>query len=635
MRQAFMLSGGFLFRVIPVAIVLAVLIMWVGADIAHAEVASDSATQSDTAAAADVALQLGASADANVALPADETAAEAGEAAAATTETPPAADAVSTTEIDAESPSAAASDQYSMEIPEEDTLSQTSGSALEAAADTAMPTAAPTLTGADAWFGSDHNGDGRTEVVVLYDLGNATTALYLFDPTDTGYAAPRRVWTSAPGAWEWQQSKMVVTDLNGDGSTEVTVLYDLGSHTSALYVFDPTPGGYAAPRRVWTSAPGAWEWQQSKPAVTDHNGDGLTEVSVLYDLGNATTGLYVFQPSGSGYAAPQRVWLSAPGSWNWWQSKVVATDRNGDNSTEITALYDLGNGVLGLYVFEPTAGGFAAPGRVWMSGPGGLELKHTKAAVVDNDADGSTELALLYNIGNHSACLWLFEPTAGGFAAPRKVWYSGAGAWDWLQSKLEVTDHMGDHSTEITVLYDLGNASTGLYVFEAILSGFSTPARTWISPPGSWDWRQSKTIGYHFKRRTFFSGIQYVDINLSQQVLRAMGYSVYEVALGYFIYTPRELFSTLTSTGGPGMETPTGRFRVYAKHVAIDMSGPGYYAPDVPYVLWFLGPYSIHGTYWHNQFGWPHSHGCVNLRTPAARWLFYRVPVGMMVVVHY
>jgi hypothetical protein len=42
----------------------------------------------------------------------------------------------------------------------------------------------------------------------------------------------------------------------------------------------------------------------------------------------------------------------------------------------------------------------------------------------------------------------------------------------------------------------------------------------------------------------------------------------------------------------------------------------------VPYVMYFYGGYSLHGTYWHNDFGRARSHGCVNLRTPAAKWLF-------------
>lgn len=64
------------------------------------------------------------------------------------------------------------------------------------------------------------------------------------------------------------------------------------------------------------------------------------------------------------------------------------------------------------------------------------------------------------------------------------------------------------------------------------------------------------------------------------------------------------------------------------------MSGPGYYLPDVPYVMYFYRGYGLHGTYWHNNFGVPMSHGCVNLRTEDAAWLFDWASVGTPVTVY-
>jgi hypothetical protein len=38
--------------------------------------------------------------------------------------------------------------------------------------------------------------------------------------------------------------------------------------------------------------------------------------------------------------------------------------------------------------------------------------------------------------------------------------------------------------------------------------------------------------------------------------------------------------------------------------------------------MYFYGGYALHGTYWHNNFGQPMSHGCVNLETGNAQKLF-------------
>ena len=95
------------------------------------------------------------------------------------------------------------------------------------------------------------------------------------------------------------------------------------------------------------------------------------------------------------------------------------------------------------------------------------------------------------------------------------------------------------------------------------------------------------------------------------------------------------VFSTLVSTGLPRTPTVIGRFRVYTKLRSTRMRGPGYDLPGVPYTMYFYKGYGIHGTYWHNNFGRPMSHGCVNMRTQDAAWLFSWASVGTPVVTHW
>ncbi len=93
--------------------------------------------------------------------------------------------------------------------------------------------------------------------------------------------------------------------------------------------------------------------------------------------------------------------------------------------------------------------------------------------------------------------------------------------------------------------------------------------------------------------------------------------------------------SFVVSTGTSAHPTVTGTYAVYVKYRYTDMSGPGYYLPDVPYTMYFYSGYGIHGTYWHSNFGTPMSHGCVNMRTSDAGWLFDFAVVGTPVIVHY
>jgi lipoprotein-anchoring transpeptidase ErfK/SrfK len=117
-------------------------------------------------------------------------------------------------------------------------------------------------------------------------------------------------------------------------------------------------------------------------------------------------------------------------------------------------------------------------------------------------------------------------------------------------------------------------------------------------------------------------GARWIDVDLTNQRLIA-----YE--------GEKPVRWVTVSTGLPRTPTVTGRFKIYVKYRSAGMSGPGYNLPGVPYVMYFYRGYGLHGTYWHNNFGHPMSHGCVNLPTPEAEWLFNWASVGTPVVVHY
>jgi lipoprotein-anchoring transpeptidase ErfK/SrfK len=94
------------------------------------------------------------------------------------------------------------------------------------------------------------------------------------------------------------------------------------------------------------------------------------------------------------------------------------------------------------------------------------------------------------------------------------------------------------------------------------------------------------------------------------------------------------VFCASISSGTRRYPTVKGRFKIYAKYRSTRMRGRGYDLPNVPWTMYFHGDYAIHGTYWHNNFGTPMSHGCVNMKTSQARRLFQWAPKGTLVVVH-
>lgn len=98
-----------------------------------------------------------------------------------------------------------------------------------------------------------------------------------------------------------------------------------------------------------------------------------------------------------------------------------------------------------------------------------------------------------------------------------------------------------------------------------------------------------------------------------------------QVMVAYQEDTP--VFATLVSTGLKDWDTNEGTFNVWSRQTNGSMSGAEgqtdfYSLENVPWVMYFDDAISLHGTYWHDGFGYRHSHGCVNLSITDAYWAF-------------
>ena len=115
------------------------------------------------------------------------------------------------------------------------------------------------------------------------------------------------------------------------------------------------------------------------------------------------------------------------------------------------------------------------------------------------------------------------------------------------------------------------------------------------------------------------TGDKHIYVDLATQTLTA--------------YQGNTVFLKTLISSGKWNKTPTGDFKIWIRLRATRMtggSGADYYnLPNVPFVMFFANAnvsqaagFSLHGTYWHNNFGHPMSHGCVNMRTVDAEKIF-------------
>ncbi len=121
------------------------------------------------------------------------------------------------------------------------------------------------------------------------------------------------------------------------------------------------------------------------------------------------------------------------------------------------------------------------------------------------------------------------------------------------------------------------------------------------------------------------TGTRWISVNLFEQTL-----TVYD--------HDRLVFATMTSTGVDHFWTRPGLFHIQKKLETETMANSAqddfYYLEDVPWTMYFDEGRALHGAYWHNGFGYPRSHGCVNLSVGDSHWLFDWASEGDLVYVY-
>lgn len=144
------------------------------------------------------------------------------------------------------------------------------------------------------------------------------------------------------------------------------------------------------------------------------------------------------------------------------------------------------------------------------------------------------------------------------------------------------------------------------------------------------EWLEGRSIGKVTPTFTPPPGVEngrWIEVNLSEQTL-----AVYD--------QNRMVFATLIASGLDPFFTRPGLFQIQEKLDSTTMSGTFtpdhsdfYYLEDVPWTMYYDHARALHGAYWRTAFGYPQSHGCVNLSLDDAHWLYNWANVGDWVYV--
>ncbi|MFE9429027.1 FG-GAP-like repeat-containing protein [Kitasatospora sp. NPDC006697] len=299
----------------------------------------------------------------------------------------------------------------------------------------------------------DFNGDGRADVAALYDYGPTDPSCPHSDhmairewlATGTGSLQnPTTVWDSP--CFGGGTTHLNAGDFNGDGKSDLALLYDYGGGDLKLLTLTADSngdGGFGGLVTQWAGkALGTTVGSSTKFMTTgDFNGDGRSDLALFTDCGDTSTAdcpadahqavfTFTADPAGTGTLRPPvRSWQS-PGFGSGTKF-VSAGDFNGDGKSDLALLYDYGAGHEAVITLTADQnGGFGGLVPRWDGTS--LGVAPTFMTTGDYNDDGKSDLALFEDYGNTGATCAnghrsLYTLTAdpygtGGLQAPVQVW---------------------------------------------------------------------------------------------------------------------------------------------------------------------------------------------------------------------
>ncbi|MDQ2953194.1 MAG: VCBS repeat-containing protein, partial [Chloroflexota bacterium] len=266
-----------------------------------------------------------------------------------------------------------------------------------------------TAVGNNVVVAGDFEGTKKTQVATISDpVADLTLRIALRGKTAD---AAETVWFKSDANFlAMRRAKFAVADVDGDGKDDLVALYDSGANSSKLYVWKSTGSAFTF-ANVWWSGP-EYMWARARNIVSGKfGGTNKDTLLVTYQDDGARMRIHAFESDGKAIALTATVFDSGPGKFDLAKAKVAVGHFTRATAPDQLALFYQTTAKPHLFLFDAGSKGMTVTPDVFVA-DADYDLSRASLAAADVNGDGRDDLVSLYTDADGSAKLNVFDAAA-------------------------------------------------------------------------------------------------------------------------------------------------------------------------------------------------------------------------------
>ncbi len=336
----------------------------------------------------------------------------------------------------------------------------------------------------DQMVSGDFDGNGKDDVAYITDSGYGSMKIYV---RENGVGTPT-LWTEETAFYTANvDDRVTAGDFNGDGKDDIALLYDNKNGKARIHVLLSKGKGFE-PRSSWfvRSTEGTYYANCTTGRVTsgDFDGDGLDDISAMYDKGDGKMQIHMFISNGNGFSLGN--WYEDMAGGNFYASGVTgryeAGDFNGDGKDDIAAMYGYADGRTRVHVW--LSNGTSLNQRTaWFiqDTPYYYNTERVKNRFVTGDFndDGKDDIGTLYEYSGGTMMLHVFVSQGNTFSWWQN-WYHSSTEGSFYANAVtgfNAGDYNGDGKMDIMLRYSYQAGYSNLLQYQSNGSSFNYIAK--------------------------------------------------------------------------------------------------------------------------------------------------------------